>query len=395
MQVLDENINNKTDKTEFNKKVDKMFDNFESKLDLKLNILVFGKVSAGKSSFLNAFFDREKDNALFSVNAKSGETTKVKFEALGDNILVGDTPGLNDINEDNSEEAKKLLEEGVDIGILILSGSADSSQKEHYDYLKENSKEVFVVLNKADEYSQENLNIVITQWKEQLGLPVSSNIYPVVSRGYDKNDREIFRGEEYEIETDHYGRPNTLKGIEAVRDDILDFLEKSGKDLLLAKELKDKSKKASAIILGATVIAAGQSFIPGSAAYIVGTQAVAIASLGYLYTGKSLAKKTAISLIGTLAAEQIGLSLFLIAKSFLPPTGAIDLAAAVIATVVTASMLSAVAYVLKNDIDMSDKSELKKVYNEIFKNYKNETKNVSKKDLLTKDYWGSLIKKNL
>lgn len=394
MEVLDREIKN-TKKSQFNKKVDNMFNSFEKTLDLKLNIVTFGKVSAGKSSFLNAFFDREKNKPLFSVNAKSGETTKVKSEKLGSNILVGDTPGLNDINKDNSQESKKILEEGIDVGILVLSGSADSSQKEHYDDLLKNSNKVFIVLNKADNFSKENINSVINQWKEQLELDDNSTIYPVVSRGYDSNDMEKFRGKEYAIEIDEYGRPATLEGIDKVRNDVLSFLEESGKDLLLAKELKDKSNKALAIILAATVLAAGQSFIPGSAAYIVGTQTVAIASLSYLYTGKSIPKKAAIGLIGTLAAEQVGLSLFLVAKSFLPPTGAIDLAAAVIATIVTASMLSAVAYLLKNEIDLMDKLALKKSYNEIFKSYKNETKNVNKKDLLTKEYWKSLIKKYL
>lgn len=394
MEVLDREIKN-TKKSQFNKKVDNMFNSFEKTLDLKLNIVTFGKVSAGKSSFLNAFFDREKNKPLFSVNAKSGETTKVKSEKLGSNILVGDTPGLNDINKDNSQESKKILEEGIDVGILVLSGSADSSQKEHYDDLLKNSNKVFIVLNKADNFSKENINSVINQWKEQLELDDNSTIYPVVSRGYDSNDMEKFRGKEYAIEIDEYGRPATLEGIDKVRNDVLSFLEESGKDLLLAKELKDKSNKALAIILAATVLAAGQSFIPGSSAYIVGTQTVAIASLSYLYTGKSIPKKAAIGLIGTLAAEQVGLSLFLVAKSFLPPTGAIDLAAAVIATIVTASMLSAVAYLLKNEIDLMDKLALKKSYNEIFKSYKNETKNVNKKDLLTKEYWKSLIKKYL
>lgn len=262
MEVLDREIKN-TKKSQFNKKVDNMFNSFEKTLDLELNIVTFGKVSAGKSSFLNAFFDREKNKPLFSVNAKSGETTKVKSEKLGSNILVGDTPGLNDINKDNSQESKKILEEGIDVGILVLSGSADSSQKEHYDDLLKNSNKVFIVLNKADNFSKENINSVINQWKEQLELDDNSTIYPVVSRGYDSNDMEKFRGKEYAIEIDEYGRPATLEGIDKVRNDVLSFLEESGKDLLLAKELKDKSNKALAIILAATVLAAGQSFIPG------------------------------------------------------------------------------------------------------------------------------------
>ncbi len=384
-----ENYNEKS----INEKVDEMFSEFNDKLKSTLNILVLGKVSAGKSSFLNAFFDREMDKPLFKVNAKSGETTEVKFEKLGENISIADTPGLDDIKSANSAETSKMLEEGVDVGILVLSGSADKSQKGHYDDLLKNSSEVFIVLNKADNFSKENLDHVIAQWKEQLGLSREQKIYPVVSRGYDPKDKETFRGQEFDIEVDNYGRPKTLQGIDAVREDVLEFLAKKGKDLLLAKELKDKSKKALAIISTATVSAAGAAFIPGSAAYIIGIQAVAIGSLGYLYTGEMIGKSNAVSFIGTFAAEQVGMNLFLVAKSFLPPTGVIDLAAAAIAASVTAAMLSAVAYLLRNEIGFDDKEKMQSVFNEIKAKLQKETKSANKEDLLKGEFWTDLIKK--
>ncbi|MBE0352825.1 MULTISPECIES: GTPase [Pseudoalteromonas] len=384
-----ENYNEKS----IDEKVDEMYLEWKVKLESPLNVLVLGKVSAGKSSFLNAFFDREMDDVLFEVNAKSGETTKVKFEKLGENISIADTPGLDDIKSENSAETLKMLDEGVDVGILVLSGSADKSQKGHYDDLLKNSSEVFIVLNKADNFSKENLPHVIEQWKEQLGLSSEQKIYPVVSRGYDPKDKETFRGQEYDIEVDNYGRPKTLQGIDAVRDDVLDFLAKKGKDLLLAKELKDKSKKALAIISTATASGAGAAFIPGSAAYLIGIQVVAIGSLGYLYTGEIISKSNAISLIGTFAAEQVGMNLFLLTKSFLPPTGVIDLAAAVIAASVTAAMLSAVAYLLSHEIDFDDKEQLLSVFNEIRATLQKETKSANKEDLLKGEFWISLIKK--
>ena len=377
------------------KKVDEMFDNFKKKLDSKLNILVFGKVSSGKSSFLNAFFDRAKDEPLFRVNAKSGETTKVRFENIGKNIAVGDTPGLEDIISENSEESLKMLEEGIDVGILVLSGSADKSQKEHYENLREKSEKIFIVLNKADTFSEENLYLIIKQWKEQLELSENTKIYPVVSRGYDPKDKEVFRGNEYDIEVDEYGRPKTLKGIDTLRDDVLDFLKKNGKDILLAKELKDKSRRALAIISTATVLTAGEAFIPGSAAYIAGTQVVAISSLVYLYTGNIIGKQNAIALIGTFAAEQVGLNLFLFVKSFLPPTGAVDAVAASVAASVTAAMLTTVAYLLAKGISFDEKDELKTIYSQILKDFKKTAKEAKLADLKTKDFWNDLIKKNL
>lgn len=75
---------------------------------------------------------------------------------------------MEDIISENSDESLKMLEEGIDVGILVLSGSADKSQKEHYENLREKSEKIFIVLNKSDTFSEENLDVIIKQWKEQL-----------------------------------------------------------------------------------------------------------------------------------------------------------------------------------------------------------------------------------
>ncbi len=375
-----------------NKKLDEMFGELSKKVNATLNVLVIGKVSSGKSSFLNAFFDAEKDKPKFKVGAKSGETTKVQITKIGKNIKVIDTPGLEDINKSNSLETKNFIEEeGVDIGILVLSGSADASQKEQYEYLKQHAEKVFIVLNKADTFSEENLNIVLQQWKEQLGLSPDEKIYPVVSRGYDPKDKEVFRGQEYEIEVDEFGRPKLVKGIEEVRNDILNFLEKNGKDLILIKELKDKRKKAIATITTACVSAAGAAFVPGSALYIGVIQATAIATLSYIYTGEMINKSQAVSMVGVFVAENVGTSLFLIVKSFLPPTGVLDIAAATIALTITAAMLTAVSKLYSMGYTLDDKEELLTIFENLKKTIKGEMKNADKKDLTNPELYKKII----
>jgi len=380
------------EKDALNKKLDEMFEALSNKVNATLNVLVIGKVSAGKSSFLNAFFDAEKDKPKFKVGAKSGETTEVQITNIGKNIKVVDTPGLSDINKSNSQETKNFIEEeGVDIGILVVSGSADTSQKEQYEYLKQHAEKVFVVLNKADTFSEDNLKIVLNQWKEQLGLSPDEKIYPVVSRGYDPKDKEVFRGQEYDIEVDEYGRPKLLKGIEEVRDDVLDFLKKNGKDLILAKELKDKRKQAIVTIATACVSAAGAAFVPGSALYIGAIQATAIATLSYIYTGEIIGKPQVVSIVGVFVAEDIGMELFLIAKSFLPPTGVLDVAAATIALTITAAMLTAVAKVYSMGYTLDNKQELLLIFEKLKKTIKGYMKNATKEDLLNLDFYKKII----
>ncbi|GAB3890251.1 hypothetical protein GCM10028803_00860 [Larkinella knui] len=377
----------------FNDEIDKIFKDLHDKINSTLNILVIGKVSSGKSSFLNAFFDAEKDKPIFEVGAQAGVTKDVKFKNIGKTIKICDTPGLDDVIKVNSEETLKMLEEGVDIGILIISGAADSSQKKHFDDLKKRAAKVFIVLNKRDEFTKENLAIVLNQWSGHLALSKDETIYTVVSKGYDPKDRLIneLTDEETEIPVDKYKRPVTLKGIDTVRDDVLKFLEKSGKDILLAKELKNKTKSAIAIIATACLTATGAAFLPGSAAIIGTIQVGAIASLGYLYTGELISKSQALSAVGVVVANSVGRTLFLVVKSFMPPTGVLDLAAATIALTVTAAMLTAVAKLLERGYTLDDKEQLKKIFDELMTASKELFKNANLSDLKDKSFFIKIL----
>ncbi len=110
-----------------------------------------------------------------------------------------------------------------------------------------------------------------------------------------------------------------------------------------------------------------EAFIPGSALYITGTQAAAIMSIHYIYTGEVLSKKSAVAIIPLFASQSIGASAFLIAKSFLPPTGVLDVAAAGVAIIITLAMLSAVNWIYENGYNLDDKTELKEQFNKFKK----------------------------
>lgn len=343
---------------------DEIYEECKPDFRKSINIAFVGKVSTGKSSLINAVMKRKKEEPLAEVGATSGVTTKVKAFRLDENVLIIDSPGLNDIRKENSEETEKFLS-NIDMGIMVVTGSADSSQKKNYDELLENTKKVFVVLNKIDEWDdleESALIEIIDQWKKELGI---DRIYPTCTKGYDPKMR--------------VNAPMDLRGVDDLHEEIWSYLRREGKDLLLARHLGDKRKYASGIIATALAAVAGEAFIPGSAAYITATQAVAISSLYYLYTGKILTKVNTLALLPTFMGQSIGVNIFLWTKSLLPPTGVVDIAAAGVAIGITFAMLASVTYLLSNGYELERKDILK----EKFSTYQNATSSDFTKSLIS------------
>lgn len=349
------------------------------KFDEHINIALVGKVSAGKSSVLNAILGRDRSDPLAKVGAQSGVTTKVTPYKLDKHVLIIDCPGLDDVRAENSDETKEFLS-SIDLGLFVVTGSADASQKKNYEDLKLNSHKVIVILNKIDEWDdleESAYKAVVEQWKFVLGV---DRIFGTCTKGYDPKMRQ--------------SAPMDIRGIEEVRSDIFDFLEKEGKQLLLARHLKNKEKYALGIIASALAAVAAEAFIPGSAAYITATQVVAITSLNYLYTGDVLSKSSALSLLPTFAGQSIGMTAFLWAKSFLPPTGVVDAVAAGIAAVITFAMLAAVKWMLENGHSFDEKELLKEVFGE-YKSIGEALKQVSLSDFKDKTSIMDFVKRIL
>jgi small GTP-binding protein len=324
-------------------------------LSQTLNIAVIGKVSAGKSSLINALLRMSRRQALevAKVGAISGVTKDLTILKLDEKVCLVDSPGLDDVRAENSEVTKQFLSH-IDIGIFVVTGSSDASQKRNLDQLKQCCDQVFVVLNKADEWDDlapSVLEDVTEQWKSHLEV---SQIYLTCTKGYDPKS---------------LSSKMDIRGVSRLRYDVEKFLEKKGKDLLLARHMAEKRSYAVKIIAAALIAVSGSAFLPGSAAWIAGAQSVAIASLYYLYKGEILSSETAIAVLPTFLAETAGSSLFLFVKSFLPPTGIIDVAAAGVAATITLAMLAAVNHLLSSGVEL----EQKELLQSRFKMYRKQT----------------------
>jgi len=324
-----------------------------------LNIAVIGNVSSGKSSLINALLMCTPSDPIAQVGVRAGVTTKLTIFRLDERVRLIDSPGLGDIRAENSQITQDFLR-SIDLGVLVVTGAADATQKCYFDDLKKNCAASFLVLNKIDEwdkYTDHALEEILTQWKQSLGAEV---IYPVCTLGYDPQLANI---------------PLDIRGVDVLRRDIEAFLEEKGKKLLLARHMREKRPYAIGIISTAVAAVGIQAAFPGKALFITTTQVIAITSLYYLYTGTILSKGSALSLLPVFAGQAVATQVFLFFTSFIPPTGIIEIAAAITAITITAAMLASVNFVLSTGISLTD-DETKGILKEKFKEYRSQAKHV-------------------
>lgn len=317
-------------------------------LSQTLNIAVVGKVSSGKSSLINALLKLSRKQAIdvAKVGAVSGVTQALTILKLDERVCLIDSPGLDDVKAENSEVTKQFLSH-IDIGIFVVTGSSDASQKSNLEQLKQCCDQLFVVLNKADEWDElapSVLENVIAQWKKHLDV---SKIYATCTKGYDPQS---------------LSPKMDIRGVAQLRSDIEKVLEKKGKDLLLARHMAKKRSYAIKIISVALVAVAGAAIVPGSAVWIAAAQGVAIASLYYLYRGEILSNEAALAILPTFVAKSAGTSLFLFVTSFLPPTGIVDAAAVMVAVAITMAMLAAINHLLASGSELAETELLQSTF---------------------------------
>ena len=232
-KVAEKEKNDRNAESIFNQQVDTEYAGQVPDFNKTLNIAVVGNVSSGKSSLINAILMRDRNNAVAEVGARSGVTTELNILRLNDErVRLIDSPGLGDIRKENSAITREFLKH-IDIGILVVTGSADISQKQYFDELRTSCTRVFLVLNKCDQwdnYKSQALEDIKEQWKQCLGV---DKIYAVCALGYDKQLPDDF--------------PLDTRGVNELREDIEVFLDSEGKKLLLARHMSDKKSYAKGI----------------------------------------------------------------------------------------------------------------------------------------------------
>ncbi len=204
--------------------------------DQRVEIAIFGEISTGKSALINALVGR----AATAVDIRGGWTKDVwhvTWEGVGycvpgfenSSIVLLDTPGLNEVDGASRTAMARDVAGRADLVLFVTDSDLNETEYSALVELAASYKPLILVLNKADLYTPDELDSLLTLFREKrlAGLVDPANIVTTKA-----DPRRV----EYIIESaDGSTRSEWRKPpvqIDELRERIVEVLERDGKELV-------------------------------------------------------------------------------------------------------------------------------------------------------------------
>jgi len=220
----------------------------------RVEIVVFGEISTGKSAMVNALVGE----ALTQVNVQGGWTKDlwhVPWQGTGycvpgfaeSEVVLIDTPGLNEVAGAERGEMARTAAARADLVLFVTDSDLNETEYSALVELAASHKPMILVLNKTDLYRREELEQLLALFKgpRLAGLIEPMNVVTTVA-----DPREV----EYVIETADGSTRNEWRKpppkVDDLRVRILEVLEAEGKALIAlnaAMFAADKSDRMVAL----------------------------------------------------------------------------------------------------------------------------------------------------
>ncbi len=321
-----------------------------------IHLAVFGRVSTGKSSLLNALLGK----AVFGVSPLHGETRYSAMhpwdEVRSDGVYLIDTPGLDEAGGEQRELLAREVTERSDLVIFVVDSDLTETELDALKSLLSRGRPVIVALNKSDLFTaEEQARLLESLRRRTAGIIEPDKILAVAAEPRPQIVIES-DGAGNEVTSERHRAPD----IDALRVKLWDILDAEGKTLaalnasLFASDLSDQVGRrilAARRELGDKLvrtycvgkgIAVALNPVPVAdlfaAAFIdVGM----VVHLSRVY-GLPLSRKEAGSLVGVIGAEAAAIMATVWAIHL--GSSALKLGSAGLSTIATAAAQGAVAY---------------------------------------------------
>ncbi|HMT93134.1 YcjF family protein [uncultured Thiothrix sp.] len=142
-----------------------------------IHIAVFGRVSVGKSSLLNALLGKD----AFSVSVLHGETKTTDFHAWDEyadsGLYLIDTPGINEIAGEDRERMAHEVATRADLVLFVIDGDLTDVEFRALKTVTASHRPTILVVNKADRYTDKEKQQLRTVLEERThGILEAENI---------------------------------------------------------------------------------------------------------------------------------------------------------------------------------------------------------------------------
>ena len=201
----------------------------------RVEIVIFGEISTGKSALINALIGREvaevdvQGGWTKQVRSETWDTCEYRVAGLEDSeVILIDTPGINEVGGKDRAELAETTARRADLILFVTDSDLNETEFAALIELAAVQKPILVVFNKKDLYQPEDF--------EKLCETIRSRIRELVPNEHlvatSADPREI----EYVIE-DEQGREKTEwrkpePHVAELKEAILEIFEREGLDLI-------------------------------------------------------------------------------------------------------------------------------------------------------------------
>ena len=321
-----------------------------------LHLAVFGRVSTGKSSLLNALIGEDR----FAVSPLHGETRQSAMqqwdEVEAGGVYLIDTPGLDEAGGEEREALAQEVAGRSDLVIFVVDSDITETELESLKTLLGRGRPVLVVLNKSDLFTGGEREQLLESLRARTeGIVDPGHILAAAAQPWPQTVVEV-NAEGVETTTERPREPD----VDALRLRLWEILEEEGKTLaalnasLFAADLSDQvgrrilaarreigDKLVRTYCIGKGIAVA---FNPIPVADLFAAAFIDVSMVVHLSRvyGLPLSRKEAGSLVAVIVAESAALMGTVWALHFV--SSALKVGTGGLSTVVTAGAQGAVAY---------------------------------------------------
>lgn len=148
-----------------------------------LHLAVFGRVSTGKSSLLNALIGSD----AFTVSPLHGETRHSSMQPWNEvdagGVFLIDTPGLDEAGGEDREQLAKEVASRSDLVIFVLDGDITDTELSSLRTLLAQGRPVLIALNKSDLFTESELVELLQSVREKTqGMVAPDHVIAVAAQ---------------------------------------------------------------------------------------------------------------------------------------------------------------------------------------------------------------------